>query len=109
MDKFPVTRMIRIHPHSVPVYTRIVGIFADTKTKQQHDDVWLDIELHKYILAEKLASELDREKTQKVLDDYCAGVSGNFGVECHGIIAWAFDGFQYATTHPLFEEASSNA
>lgn len=108
MDKFPLARMIRIHPHGVPVYTRIVGIFADTKTKQQHDDVWLDIELHKYILAEKLASEQDQEKAQKILDDYCASTSGIFGVECHGIMAWAFDGFQYATTHPLFQEAISN-
>ena len=96
MGKFPVARMIRTHPHGVPVYTRIAGIFANTQTKQQHDDVWIDIELHKHILA------------QKILDDYCAAISENFGVECHGIIAWAFDGFQYATMHPLFQEAISN-
>ena len=108
MDKFLVARMIRIHPPGVPVYTRIAGIFANTQTKQQHDDVWLDIELHKHILAENISSEQDQGKIQKILDDYCAGISRDFGVECHGIMAWAFDGFQYATTHPLFEEAISN-
>lgn len=108
MDKFPVARMIRIHPHGVSMYTRIAGIFADTKTKQQHDDVWLDIELHKHILADSLSGEVDHEKVQKILDDYCAGISRDFGVECHGIMAWAFDGFQYATTHPLFQEAILN-
>ena len=108
MGKFPVARMIRAHPHGAPVYTRIAGIFANTQTKQQHDDVWIDIELHKHILAENLSSEQDREKAQKILDDYCAAISENFGVECHGIIAWAFDGFQYATMHPLFQEAISN-
>ena len=108
MGKFPVARLIRIHPPGILVYTRIAGIFADTRTKKQHDDVWLNIELGKHILAENLSSEQDREKVQKILDNYCAGISRDFGVECHGIMAWAFDGFQYATTHPLFQEAISN-
>lgn len=105
MKTYPVSRMFFLRPPGHPAPFCMYGIFADTKTKEQHDDVWFYIELNKYLLATNIAGDTDHNPPQVHLDKLCADIQRDYRVECRGIIAQGFDGFKYSTNSPQFKEA----
>lgn len=106
VDNVPVAKLILVKQPNIQAFSAIIAIMANTKTQAEHDRVCACIEAGKKQLAFEIAKDPTKERTQDLVDRFCAIISKNTGVDCRGITARAFDGTQYSTDDHLYKEVA---
>lgn len=102
----PVAKLILVKQPKIQAFSAIIAIMANTKTQAEHDRVCACIEAGKKQLAFEIAKDPTKERTQSLVDQFCAIITKNTGVDCRNITARAFDGPQYSTDDHLYKEVA---